>query len=82
MEIKKSEVCPFSTWSNDSFWNPAIFVGNQKVRVNTTPRLLGVILDRSLTFHAHLKKLTASLASSIRIIRATAHTSCGWYLPH
>ena len=26
---------------------------------------------------AHLKKLTASLTSSIRIIRATAHTSLG-----
>ena len=46
-----------------------------KVRVNTTPRLLGVILDRSLRFNAHLKKLTTSLASSICIIRATAHIS-------
>ena len=35
-------------------------------------------MDRSLTFSAHLKKLTTSLASSIRIIRATAHTSWGW----
>ena len=43
-----------------------------------TPRLLGVILDKSLTFNAHLKKLTTSLSSSIRIIRATAHTSLGW----
>ena len=64
--------------SNDSSWNPTIFIGNQKVRVNTTPLLLGIILDRSLTFNAHLKKLTTSLASSIRIIRATAHTSWGW----
>ena len=81
MEIKlnteKSEVCPFSTWSNDSTWNPAIFTGNQKVRVNTTSRLIGEILDRSLTFNAHLKKLTASLTSSIHIIRATAHASSG-----
>ena len=53
----------------------------QKVRVNFTPRLLGVILDRSLTFNAHLKKLSASLTSSIRIIRATAHTSWGWRRP-
>ena len=64
---------PFSTWSNDSSWNPTIFTGNQKVRVNTIPRLLGVILDRSLMFNARLKKLTASLASSIRIIRVTAY---------
>ena len=47
-------------------------------RVNITPRLLGVILDRSLTFNAHLKKLTASLSSNIRIARATVHTSWGW----
>ena len=78
MNAEKSEVCPFSTWSNNSSWNPTIFIGNQKVRVNTTPRLLGVILDRSLTFNAHLKKLTASLTSSTHIIRATAHTSCVW----
>ena len=78
LNADKTEVCPFSTWSNDSTWNPTIFIGTQKVRINTTPRLLGVILDRSLTFNAHLKKLTASLTSTICIIRATAHTSWGW----
>ena len=74
LNAEKSEVCPFSIWSNDSSWNPTIFIGNQKVRENPTPRLLGVILDRSLTFNTHLKKLTISLASSTCIIRATAHT--------
>ena len=69
----------FSTWSNDSTWNPTIFIGTHKVCVNITPRFLGVILDRSLTFNAHLKKLNASLTSSIHIIRATVHTSCGWH---
>ena len=78
LNAEKSEVCPFSTWSNDGSWNPTIFIGNQEVRVNTTRRLLGVILTRSLMFNAHLKKLTALVASSIRIIRATAHTSWGW----
>ena len=79
MNAEKSEVCSFSTWSNDSSWNPTIFIGNRKVRVNPTPRLLSVILDRSLTFNAHLKKLTTSLASSISIIKATTHTSWGWH---
>ena len=54
------------------------FISTQKVWVNTTPCLLGIILDRSLTFNVHLKKLTVSLKSSICIIRATAHTSWGW----
>ena len=78
LNADKSEACLFSTWLNDSTWNPTIFIGTQKVRINTTPRLLGVILDRGLTFNAHLKKLTALLTSSICIIRATAHTSWGW----
>ena len=78
LNAEKSEVCPFSTWSNDGSWNPNIFIGNQKIRINTTPRLLGVILNRSLTFNANMKKLTFSLVSSIRIIRATAHSSWGW----
>ena len=80
LSADKSEVRPFSTWSNDSTWNPTIFIDTHKVYVNTIPRLLGVILDRSLTFNAHLKKLlNASLTSSIHIIRATAHTSWGWH---
>ena len=72
-------MCPFSTWSIDSASNLTIFIGTQKVRINTTPHLLGVILDRSLTFYAHLKKLNVSLSFSICIIRATAHTSWRWH---
>ena len=79
LSADKSEVCPFSTWSNDSTWQPTIFIGIQKIRVNITPRLLGAILHRSLLFNAHLKKLTSSLSFSICIIRATAHTSWGWH---
>ena len=46
-----------------------------QIRVNHTPRLLGVILDRSLTLNAHMKKLSASLISSLCILRAATHTS-------
>ena len=28
LNAEKSEVCPFSTWSNDSSWNPSIFISN------------------------------------------------------
>ena len=54
-------------------------MNTQNVRVNTTSRLLGVILDRSLTFNAHLRKLSVSLTCSICTIGATAHTSWGWH---
>ena len=79
LNVNKYEVFPFSTWSNDITWNPTIFTGTQKVCVSTTYCLLSVILDRSLTFNEYLKKLTASLTSTICIIRTTAHTSWGWH---
>ena len=53
LNAEKSEVCSFSTWSNDSLWWPIIFIGTQKIRLNTTPHVLGIILDRSFTFNAH-----------------------------
>ena len=30
LNADKSEVCPCSTWSNNSTWNPTIFIGNQR----------------------------------------------------
>ena len=74
LNADKKEVCPFSTWSKGSTWQPALFIGNQKIWFNVTSRLLGSILDRSLTFNAHLKKLTTFLPSSLPIMRATVHT--------
>ena len=78
LDADKSEVFPFSTWPNESYWQPALFIGPKKIQVNATPRLLGVILDGSLTFNVHLKKRTTFLSSSLHIIRATAHTFWGW----
>ena len=52
--VSKSEICPFSTWSNSSTWHPAFFIGTQKTRVSTTPRRLGVILDGNLTFNVRV----------------------------
>ena len=74
LNADKSELCPFSTWSNDSTWQTALFIDTQKIRVNTTPHF-----HLSLTFNTHLKKLITSLSSSLCIIRATAHTSWGWH---
>ena len=54
------------------------FIGTQKIQVNNTSHLLCVILDRSLTFNTHLKKITSSLSSNFCIIGATARTSWGW----
>ena len=45
LNTDKSEVCPFSTCSNDSTWKPALFIGIQKIWINMTPCVLGVSLE-------------------------------------
>ena len=42
LNANKSEVCPFSTWSNSSTWEPAIFIGSQQIWVNNTPKKLKI----------------------------------------
>ena len=56
LNTDKRECCPFSTQSKDSKWCPSLTFGGQEIRVDDTPRLLGVILDRSLSFNAHVKQ--------------------------
>ena len=58
----KNECYPFSTWFNDSKWRPSLTIGWQQIRVNDTPRLLSVILDRSLSFNARIKHIKQSLS--------------------
>ena len=50
LNANKNEVCPFSTWSNNCTWLPALFIGNQKVRVSVTPRLC--IPTATASFHS------------------------------
>ena len=40
LNADKSEVCPFSTWSNDSSWNPTIFIDTESSRqlYSSSPR--------------------------------------------
>ena len=60
-----------------SFFN---FVQQQDLETTTKFGLIiirvhGAILHRSLTFNAHMMKLTASLTSSLHVFRATSHIS-------
>jgi len=74
----KSEAAFFSTWSNESRLQPNIQVDGQLVPTNNSPRLLGVLLDRSLTFNAHIAKISETTTRRIRCLRAVAHSDWGW----
>ena len=76
MEVSKSEECPLSNFSNNSTLNLlSLLVLILHQHHSFFPI---IILDRSLTLDAHLKKLSASLSSIIHIISVTADASLGW----
>ena len=78
LNATKSEAAAFSTWTNDGKWSPTLTVNGTPIPSTNTPRLLGVTLERSLTFNAHIDKLTTSLSTSLRALQAVAHSKWGW----
>ena len=74
----KSEASFFSTWSGESKWRPDIRIGGKKVPFKEEPRLLGVILDRTLSFGPQVKKVTEECAGSLKMLASLAHTEYGW----
>ena len=78
LNVGKSKVSAFSTWLNDSKWEPTISLQGHNIPFNSTPHLLGVLLDRSLTFNAHIDKLYADTASRLRGMKLVSHSTWGW----
>ena len=75
----KSEVSYFSTWTQESAWEPEIIIDGKPIEYNPNPRLLGVILDRSLTFETHVAEVSRSATQSCRMLSTLANTTFGWH---
>ena len=54
-----------------------IFLDGTKLSHDPTPKYLGVILDRSLTFHQHIKTVAAKTQSRVNLLRRLAGTRWG-----
>ena len=78
LNVGKSEVSAFSTWTNDSKWEPTIHLQGRTIPFNSTPRLLGVLLDRSLTFNAHVDKIYTDTTNKLRAMKVVSHSTWGW----
>ena len=77
LNADEKELCSFSTSSNNSTWQPALFIGYNQISINHNPCLLGIILDRSLTFNVYMKKLVASLKLNLCVYFKLQHLHPG-----
>jgi ribonuclease HI len=78
LNAAKSEVAYFTNWTGESSWRPEIFIDGKSIEYSPTPRLLGVTLDRYLTFGQHVDNVCKSATSSCRILSALSHSKWGW----
>ena len=74
----KSECCAFTTFSHEAKWRPSLKVGSEPLKFEPTLRLLGVHLDRQLTFTHHTELTTAKVASKCRMMGALSNSKWGW----
>ena len=68
----------FSTDSKDANKSPVISVGGKEIKFNPLPWLLGVILDRQLTFTPHIDAVTDRSGSSFNMMNTVSHSTWGW----
>ena len=78
LNATKSEVSFFTTNTAEAKWSPSIKIEGNAIPFKETPRLLGVILDRQMTFGPHVKMLNERLSGKYRMLAAVAHSTWGW----
>ena len=78
LNTSKSEVSFFSTHTKESTHKPTIIINNEQIPFNAHPKLLGVILDRQLSFVPHVKDINTTVTPKLRMIAAVANSKWGW----
>jgi ribonuclease HI len=78
----KSEVSFFSTWTHESDFKPIIEINDKALKFQEHPRLLGVTLDRQLTFTKHVEEVTTKAVAKTKMISAVSHSEWGWDKQH
>ena len=78
LNATKSEVSFFSTWNGDAEHKPTVIVEGTNIPFKKNPRLLGVYLDRQLTFNAQVKHVKEEVTKKFGMLSALANTEYGW----
>jgi ribonuclease HI len=78
----KSECCYFTTWPKEAAWRPCVKIGGKEIPFKANPRLLGVLLDRQLTFGPQTESVTREATSKLRMLASLAHSEYGWNRNH
>jgi hypothetical protein len=77
LSVPKCSVTLFTPDSREHKKHPEVMINGNKLRLEKTPKLLGVTFDTGLTFAAHCKAASKKTRSRTNIIRALSGTTWG-----
>ena len=77
LNASKSEVSFFSTYGKDASWRPDLSIDGASVKFNPNPVLLGVTLDRSLSFAPHTTNVAERVSGKTNVLAALSHSDWG-----
>ncbi len=78
LNTEKCEVAFFTSNLHEVRWQPTIHLEGQPLRFTPLPKLLGVSLDRALSFGQHIANITAKAASRCRVLTSLTSKQSGW----
>ena len=78
MNLSKCETATFSSGSFDTNWQPKLALDGNPVAFNPTPKLVGVKLDRTLSFGPHVEDVTQKVGKRTNLLKAVGSREWGW----
>ena len=78
LNVGKCELSFFSMDPREAGWRPEVRLGERALRVAETPRFLGVVFDRTLSFRTHAVRVAEKVGQRCRVLSALAGQEWGW----
>ena len=78
LNAAKSEVSFFTNYTKEAKWRPSIIIDDKPIKFNPTPKLLGVTLDRQLTFGPHVENINKEATNKLKMLACLSHSKWGW----
>ena len=64
-------------WKGRSVPDPTIYINRTKIKAVDETRFLGLIFDKRLTFHSHIRDLKTRCLKSLNVLKVVSHTDWG-----
>ena len=77
LNADKCEVCFFSSDTKEASWSPKITIDGRVLKHEPHPRLLGVTLDRPLSFNKHVENVTKAASNKLKVLSKLAYSDWG-----